>query len=103
MKLQSKVIILILPVVFFVTSLFGIFGYQYLNENLNNNFNFKNEKIVNETNIYIQLYKKQRIKILDFIANIETINNFVTSTGYSSHSEYHKEVINLLKKSIDLE
>jgi diguanylate cyclase (GGDEF)-like protein len=100
MNLQTKVISLIIPVVLFVVATCGIIGFTYLNEDLNESFNFKNEQIVKQTKNYINSYNEQRVKSLEFVSNLDIIHNFIKKTGQVRYSEHQQELIELFDKSL---
>jgi len=100
MKLQTKIISLIIPIVLFVVGTCGLIAFTYLNNDLNDSFNYKNEETVKQTKDYINSYNEQRIKNLDFISNLDIINEFIQKTGQIRNSEYQQELIKLFKKSL---
>jgi diguanylate cyclase (GGDEF)-like protein len=101
MKLQKKVLTIILPVISIFLTLCALGIFSYLNNNLKDNLNFKNQQNLNQINIYLNSYQKQRIKDVSFISNIEEVNEYISSSGSIRYNEKQKNLIKLFDSALN--
>ena len=97
MKLQTKVLSIIVPVMALFMTLSGIFIFNYINNDIKEQINNVNQNDINKYIINIDSYKEQRIKDLVFLSSIDKINKFIKGSGYSNYAQNQIDLISLFK------
>jgi diguanylate cyclase (GGDEF)-like protein len=97
MKLQSKVLVIIIPVMAFFMSISGVFIFKYINTDFYNQIDHRNQSEIKQYITYIDSYKEQRVKDLEFLSSINKINSFFTNSGYARYANIQTELISLFE------
>ena len=97
MKLQSKVLVIIIPVMAVFMAISGFFIYRYVDLDVYEQVNSRNKADATQYITHINSYKEQRIKDLEFLSSIDKVNLFFNSTGYNSYSRAQIDLISLFE------
>lgn len=97
MKLQTKVLAIIIPVMALFMTLSGIFIFNYISKDIQNNIDNVNKNDIREYITNINSYKEQRIKDLEFLSSIDKVDKFIKGSGYSNYAQNQIDLISLFK------
>lgn len=97
MKLQSKVLAIIIPVMAVFMTVVGVFLFKFVNSDVYEQIDHRNETDAAQYITHINSYKEQRIKDLEFLSSIDKVNLFFNSTGYNSYSRTQIDLISLFE------
>lgn len=97
MRLQSKVLAIIIPVMSLFMTLSGIFIFNYISVDVQNQIDNVNKNDIREYITNINSYKEQRIKDLEFLSSIDKVNSFIKGSGYSNYGQNQLDLISLFK------
>ena len=74
MKLQTKVLAIIIPVMALFMTLSGIFIFNYISKDIQEQIDDVNKNDIREYITNINSYKEQRVKDLEFLSSIDKVN-----------------------------
>ena len=100
MKLQKKVLTIILPVIAVFMTVCSAAIFYYLNTDYINKVHSNSLKNLNQTNIYLTSYQEQRVNEMHFISNIEEVKNYLDSTGSIKYTQSQNHLVALLESSL---
>lgn len=97
MKLQTKVLAIIIPVMALFMTLSGIFIFNYISNDIQEQIDDVNKNNIREYITNINSYKEQRVKDLEFLSSIDKVNKFIKGSGYSNYAQNQIDLISLFE------